>query len=178
MTPLHSSPLSPALLAANPLPERSEKLQLYARLVGSWEIDVVMHNRDGRDGRLRGSINAGWVLEGRAIQDVFSVPGLFYGTSVRFYDPKIDAWQVFRIDTLKSVFFHMIGRQQGSEIVNDGKETPELARAYGSPEKPAATVRWIVSGITTDAFQWRSERSAGDGPWQLQREYFARRITG
>jgi hypothetical protein len=38
------------------------------------------------------------------------------------------------IDPLKSVFFRMIGRAQGNEIVNEGKEMPELARAYGLPE--------------------------------------------
>jgi hypothetical protein len=65
--------------------------------------------------RTHGSIHAGWVLEGRAIQDVFAVPGLFYGTSLRFYDPRIDAWQVFWSDPLKEVFFGMIGRARGKE---------------------------------------------------------------
>ena len=71
-------------------------------------------------------VSAAWVLEGRAIQDVFAVPGLFYGTSLRFYDPNIDAWQVFWIDPLKSVFFRMIGRAQNNEIVNEAKKRRNL----------------------------------------------------
>jgi hypothetical protein len=71
------------------------------------------------------------VLEGRAIQDVFSVPRSFYGMSLRFYDLHIDAWQVFWMDPLKNVLFRLIGRARGNDIVNEGKETPELARAYG-----------------------------------------------
>jgi hypothetical protein len=139
-------------------------------------MDAIVRDPSGGEQRLRGTIDAGWVLEGRAIQDVFAVPNLFYGTSLRFYDPHIDAWKVFWIDPLKSVCFRMVGRAKGSEIVNEGVETPELARAYDLPEKPAATVRWIFSDIAADSFRWRSERSAGEAPWQLQREYFARRV--
>jgi hypothetical protein len=46
---------------------------------------------------------------------------------LHFYDPNIDAWQVFWIDPLKSVFFRMIGRAQGDEIVNEGK-APQVER--------------------------------------------------
>jgi hypothetical protein len=150
---------------------------LYAWLVGSWEIDVTIHKDDGSKAAARGRVHAGWVLEGRAIQDVFVVPGMFYGTSLRFYDPEIDGWQVFWIDPLKNVFFRMIGRKRGPEIVNEGPETPELARAYGLPTDSRATVRWIFSEITPHSFHWRSERSAGGEHWKLQREYFGRRTS-
>ena len=96
---------------------------------------------------------------------------------MRFYDPNINAWQVFWIDPLKSVFFRMIGRAQGNEIVNEGKETPELARAYGLPEHSSAKVRWIFAKITPNSFHWRSERAADGECWSIQREYFARRVA-
>ena len=135
-----SLPLVRALLADRPAPYGAENLKLYSWLVGKWEMDVAMRGVGDTQETMRGIVSAAWVLEGRAIQDVFSVPGLFYGTSLRFYDPNINAWQVFWIDPLKSVFFRMIGRAQGNEIVNEGKETPELARAYGLPEHSSATV--------------------------------------
>ena len=164
-----------ALLVDRPAPDRSEQLELYSWLAGNWDIDVVVHGQAQGNQSKRGTISAGWVLEGRAIQDVFAVPGLFYGTSLRFYDPKIDAWQVFWIDPLKSVFFRMIGRARGKEIVNEGKETPELARAYGLPADTNATVRWIFADITPHSFHWRSERTTDGAHWIVQREYLARR---
>jgi hypothetical protein len=172
-----SLPLVRALLADRPAPDRAENLKLYSWFVGKWEMDVAMRGVGDTQETMRGMVSAAWVLEGRAIQDVFAVPGLFYGTSLRFYDPNINAWQVFWIDPLKSVFFRMIGRAQGNEIVNEGKETPELARAYGLPEHSSATVRWIFAKITPNSFHWRSERSADGECWSIQREYFARRVA-
>lgn len=150
---------------------------MYAFLVGSWEIDVTIHKDDGSKTATRGHIHAGWVLEARAIQDVFAVPGLFYGTSIRFYDPHIDACQVFWMDPLKQVFFRMIGCPRGNSFVNEGRETPELARAYGLPEDASATVRWTFTGITPNSSHWISERSTDERTWNVQREYFARRIA-
>jgi hypothetical protein len=165
------------LHASGPAPDRAENLGLYAWLLGSWDIEVTIYKDDGSKIGTQGNVHAGWVLEGRAIQDVFSVPGLFYGTSIRFYDPHIDAWQVFWIDPLKQVFFRMIGRLQGNDIVNEGKETPELARAYGLPGDSKATVRWIFTDITSNSFHWLSQRSTDGTTWNLQREYFAHRLN-
>jgi hypothetical protein len=167
-----------ALHSRGPAPDRKEKLNLYAWLAGEWDMDVLVAQPDGMQQSLRGFVSAGWVLQGRAIQDVFAVPGLFYGTSIRFYDPALDAWQVFWIDPMKQVFFRMIGRASGNDIVNEGKETPELARAYGLPENSGATVRWIFTDIKPDSFHWMSRRSTDGVNWQLQREYFARRAAG
>jgi hypothetical protein len=164
------------LHSSGPAPDWADKMRLYAWLVGNWEMDVVIHEDHGGTVKSYGGIHAGWVLEGRAIQDVFAVPGLFYGTSVRFYDPHIDAWQIFWMDPLRQVFFCMIGRARGNDIVNEGKETPELARAYGQREDSNATVRWDFTEITPNSFHWLSERSTDGATWQLQREYFARRV--
>lgn len=152
-------------------------MRLYAPLIGDWEMEVVVHKQDGSTARTRGSIHAGWVLEGRAIQDVFALPGMFYGTSLRFYDPNIDAWQVFWIDPVKQVFFRMVGRARGNDIINEGKETRELAKAYGLPHDANATVRWSFTEITPGSFHWLSERSTDGVTWRLQREYFARRVS-
>lgn len=172
----HLSLFINALHAEGPAPDRAENFHMYAWLAGSWEMDVTIHKEDDSKATACGSIHAGWVLEGRAIQDVFAVPGLFYGTSLRFYDPHIDAWQVFWMDPLKQVFFRMIGRQKGNEIVNEGRETPELARAYGLPEDSNATVRWVFTEITPNSFHWISQRSTDGTVWKVQREYFARRV--
>src|SRR5262245_18694946 len=77
------------------------KLELYAWLVGRWDFDVTTFPEDGTTRQGRGEIHAGWVLQGRAIQDVWMIPrlrdrqpgieqlpgaGNWYGTTLRIYD--------------------------------------------------------------------------------------------
>ena len=71
----------------------------------------------------RGEWHFGWALEGRAIQDVWIVPPRgelrhgdaaanvnSYGTTLRVYDPRIDAWQIQWTDPVTQNFLQMIGR--------------------------------------------------------------------
>jgi hypothetical protein len=166
-----------ALHSDGPSPDREDGLSLYAWLVGRWQLDAVMRKADGSTERKRGFVSAGWVLEGRAIQDVFAVADLFYGSTLRIYDTETAGWHCHWSDPLRQVYFQMIGRSRGGEIVNEGREPESLARVYGaqSASDRPATLRWIFSDITDTTFRWRSERSTDETNWQLQREYFARR---
>lgn len=166
-----------ALSSDGPAADRARGLALYAWLPGRWALEVILRRSDGSAERKSGFVSADWVLQGRAVQDVFAVPGLFYGTTLRVYDANLDAWHCHWSDPLHQVYFRMIGRARGDEIINEGPEPEELARVYGmtvNPGKPA-TLRWIFSDITDGAFRWRSERSANGTDWQLQREYCARK---
>jgi hypothetical protein len=166
-----------ALHTGGPAPDRAGQMGLYSWLVGRWDIDVVVYNTDGTLRSMRGFVCAGWVLQGRAIQDVFAVHGLFYGTTLRVYDPERDSWWLVWTDPLNQVHFPMVARTQGDEIVQEGKETPSLARVYGASADSNATIRWIFSDITDRSFRWRSERSTHGRTWRLQREYFGRRAA-
>src|SRR5882757_8254880 len=101
------SPFLDALGADGPSADRAGKMDLYGRFVGSWELDVMQIADDGRKRRRPGEWHFGWALEGRAIQDVWIVPprGALrdgdaaarfnsYGTTLRVYDPDIDAWRI------------------------------------------------------------------------------------
>ena len=107
---------SPSFVAAlhsdRPAADRAQKMGLYGWLIGRWEMDAVIHDDDGRKHTGRGQIHFGWVLEGRAIQDVWILPGFFYGTTLRVYDPGIDAWHIFWSDPLKQLYRRQIGRAQ------------------------------------------------------------------
>jgi hypothetical protein len=168
-----------ALHSNGPAPDRAENMALYAWMVGSWSLDAVIYRNDGTEQSVQGLACAGWVLEGRAIQDVFAMPGLFYGTTLRIYDPGMDVWHIFWNDPLRQVSLSLIGRPCGSEIVQEGKETPSLARLYqtGPSGVTDATIRWIFSDITSSSFRWRSERSIDGVNWQLQRVFFASRTS-
>jgi hypothetical protein len=146
--------------------DRAQKMGLYGWLIGRWEMDAVIHDDDGRKHTGRGQIHFGWVLEGRAIQDVWVLPGFFYGTTLRVYDPGIDAWHIFWSDPLKQRYRRQIGRAQGNDIVQEGNDDT------------GAAVRWRFTEITPDSFHLLGERSSDGGAnWQLQAEYFAKRVA-
>jgi hypothetical protein len=153
-----------ALHTDRPATDRADQMALYGRLIGSWRMDAVVHADDGTTHTGQGEIHFGWVLEGRAIQDVWILPGVFHGTTLRVYDPAIDAWHIIWSDPLRQYYARQIGRRHGSDIVQQG--TNHAGEA----------TRWSFSEITLASFRWRGERSTdGGATWQLQAEFFARR---
>jgi hypothetical protein len=155
-----------ALHSGGPAADRAEAMGLYGWLIGDWEMDAVMHLDDGSRHQARGEIHFGWVLEGRAVQDVWILPGFFYGSTLRVYDPGIDAWHILWSDPLRPYFTRQIGRARGRDIVQEGRNDSGEA------------VRWSFTDITPDSFRWLGERSTdgGDG-WQLQADFRARRVS-
>jgi len=167
-----------ALGADGPAADRAGKMGLYGRFVGSWELDVTQISDDGKKRRRPGEWHFGWALEGRAIQDVWIVPPRgelrhgdaatlinSYGTTLRVYDPDIDAWRIQWTDPVTRNFLGMIGRAQGEDIVQLG------TRADGT------LLRWSFSEITPDSFLWRGEVSTDQGAtWRLNVEFTAKRM--
>ena len=173
-----SQSLIDALHTNRPAPDRADKLELYGRFIGRWEMDAAFHLGDGSVRRSQGEIHFGWVLEGRAVQDVWIVPvrgmprsdppiwGDFYGATMRVYDPRINAWHILWIDPLTQMYRRMIGRARGDDIVQEGED------------EEGAPVRWSFTEITPNSFRWRAERSPDGGEtWRLQVEFLARRIA-
>ncbi len=148
-----------------PAPDRANAMSLYGWLIGDWEMDAVVHADDGTEHAGRGNIHFGWVLQGRAIQDVWILPGFFYGTTLRVYDPGLDAWHILWSDPLRQRYTRQIGRARGKDIVQEGTADT------------GAAIRWSFSEITPPSFLWRGERSFDSGKtWQLQAEFRARRV--
>ena len=177
MSDMQLSSLVDALHADYPAADRADKMGLYGWLIGRWTIDAIYHLNEGTMRRSRGEIHAGWVLEGRALQDVWIVPardaqradppgpGDFYGTTLRVYDPKLDAWHILWTDPLNQVYRQQIGRAHGDDIVQDGTD------------ETGAPVRWSFTEITPNSFRWLGERSADGGTtFRLLVEFLARRI--
>src|SRR5262245_12340821 len=117
-----SRSLIDALHADGPAADRADKMALYGWLIGDWEMDAVIHVDDGSTQKGRGEIHFGWALEGRAIQDVWILPGVFYGTTLRIYDPNVDAWHILWNDPVKQYYTRQLGRARGRDIVQDGKD--------------------------------------------------------
>jgi hypothetical protein len=173
--------LTRALVAPDALPQYAEKLKLYGQFVGSWEAEAKAFLPDGTIRRHYWQIHFDWVLEGRAIQDVWITPprdgahagqsecwGPFdnqYGTSLRVYDPKVDTWRVTWIDPCADFRADLIGRAQGDGIFQEGTGSNGMH------------LRWIFSDITRVSFRWRSEISMdAGGSWNKVIEMLAKRI--
>ena len=165
-----------ALHSDGPAADRADKMQLYGRFVGDWEMDSVYYLADGTTRKGQGEIHFGWALQGRAIQDVWRIPGrdpngpddpsksLMFGTTLRIYDPAIDAWHIIWSDPVKQYYSRQIGRARGADILQEGTD------ADGTP------VRWSFTSITANSFHWHGERSHDGGKtWRTEVEFFVRR---
>ena len=83
MTQLPSE-FAEALISAGPHPKISSANQIFAPFVGSWRLQVSWFDTDGRLSRQeRGEWHFSWVLEGRAIQDIWSCPHATHATKDR-----------------------------------------------------------------------------------------------
>jgi len=154
-----------ALHSEGPADDRARQLELYGWLIGDWVMDATVHHLDdGTTFKGSGEIHFGWVLQGRAIQDVWILPGVFHGTTLRIYDPGLGAWHILWSDPLRQVYTRQLGRAQGNDIVQIGKNDSGVM------------LRWSFTDITADTFRWLGESSPDDGKsWHLQAEFHARR---
>lgn len=159
-----SSAFIKTLLSAGPVPDRADKMGLYGRFIGDWTFDAVVHKDDGTTHTGKGEIHFVWALDGRAIQDVWILPDIFYGTTLRVYDPGLDAWHILWSDPLKQLYTRQLGRAQGKDIVQLGRHDGGL------------TLRWTFTDIAPNSFRWLGERSADDGAsWQSQADFRVKR---
>ncbi len=168
-----------ALVATQRAAEIPEANDVYGWLIGGWELDCYDYFPDGRKAQSNGEVQFAWVLEGRAVQDIWIMPRRAerppkdaqgrntYGTTLRVWDPKIEAWRVTWINPISGNREELIGRRQGKDIVQVG------ARPNGQ------AIRWAFTEITPDSFHWTGEALDTDGKtWKLEAEFFAKRIKG
>jgi hypothetical protein len=166
------------LHADGPDSERRQKLELFAWFVGDWEMDVTTILDDGSTSVGDGEIHVGWVLQGRAIQDVWMIPrlkerrpgieqlagaGNWYGTTLRIYAPKLDAWRILWNDPATDFFSEQTARARGRDIVQEG------------PDPRGGTMRWTFSEIEPASFHWTAERSVDNRSWRKEVDIRARR---
>jgi hypothetical protein len=178
MNHMSNEGLASALFHDGPAPDRADKMSLYGWMIGDWRMDYVFHLPDGSTREGQGSIHSGWVLQGRAIQDVWRIPGrdpgtsddparsTMYGTTLRIYDPAIDAWHIIWSDPVKQYYSRQIGRARGHDIVQEGIDADGTA------------VRWTFTLRKPDSFHWIGERSSDGGKnWRREVEFSVRRAS-
>jgi len=164
-----------ALVSQEPHPDLPLEQRIFAPFIGSWDLVVTWYAEDGSIRRREnGEWHFSWVLEGRAVQDIWIVPPRSerhnhqdpyeYGTSLRFFDPALGAWRSTWIGPSQRAVHVFIARQSGDEVVLE-TELEDTGR-----------MSWIFSGITDTNFTWRNQRETATG-WLLTQEFQARRSS-
>jgi hypothetical protein len=165
---------SHALIASAPASDRVEKMMLYGQFIGSWDGTVIVHRPDGQRFENSCEVHFGWVLAGRAIQDVWLAPSRktraagvedgMYGTTLRVYNPNTDQWEITWIDPVRRNFNRMLGRPLGNEIVQEYRD------------EAGKICQWCFTNIRPDSFHWISRESKdGRMAWNLTAEFFLHR---
>jgi len=150
------------LRADGPFDAYADKLMLFGRLVGSWDIAGRFFDEDGAVvSEATGEWHFGWTLEGRVIQDVIISPprggrapgeqSKAYDLAVRAYDPKIDAWRVTAIFPVYGATVSLIAREHGDEIWQEGR----------NPDNNL--IRWTFSDFTGTSVRWQGYVSKDEG---------------
>lgn len=149
-----------ALGAPGPHEEHADKLRAFGRLVGSWDCDGSFFDADGsvRE-RHRGEWHFGWVLGGRAVQDVLISPPrgdadptpFENGTTLRVYDPRIDRWRIWFASAVTGSTVALLGRENGDEIWLEGRAADDRL------------LRWTFSDVTEESVRWQGFVSTDRG---------------
>jgi hypothetical protein len=165
-----------ALGAAGPLAEHAEELMVFGQFVGAWDLEITLFDLDGSaHAQGPGEWLFGWVLEGRAVQDVLvrpprqqrgdAEPTEFweYGTTLRLLDPPSGTWRVTWFAPQRGGELKLVARAEEGEIVLDSVEREPFA------------FRWVFCDITPDSFTWRGSGSEDDVNWLVLQEMRAQR---
>jgi hypothetical protein len=155
-----------ALVAAGPHPSLGPEARLFDRFVGTWDCAYSFHAEDAAVTRASGELLFGWILDGRAVQDVWigypKKPGQerTVGTSIRFFDSRSRTWRVIFVAPAFNLVTSVEGGAEGNRIVLRGRDP------HGG------LLRWSFNDIEADSFTWRGETSHDGGKtWRLEEEH-------
>jgi hypothetical protein len=163
-----------ALQAMGPHPSLGDQSKVFGRFVGTWVGEYAEFSKDGKTTRSSGEWIFGWVMDGRAIQDLFVIhPSAarkerYIGTTLRNFDPKSETWNATFIDPETGGVQTLSGGAAGDDRIvllskdADGKES-----------------RWSFDDIRPDSWVFRDEASSDGGKtWRLREEdHMKRRLS-
>jgi hypothetical protein len=148
-----------------------DQAQVLARLVGTWDVAYTDFAKDGKAIHRTGEFIVGWVLDGRAIQDLWIVnpsgkrQDREVYTDLHYFDPKTRTWRATFVDP-----------EHGSEARFTGGPVGNDRFVLETQDMNSKQTRWSFNDIRPDSFVWRDEASRDGGKtWRLQSEYQMKR---
>lgn len=178
--PSRSGPADPSTRRLEGLPARGpardlrRKPPLFGQLIGSRDILAPRFRSSPSGGPSQaGEVHFNWILGGRAIQGVWGPTDprtkrlIPVGTTIRYFDPVINAWRSTWLSPTQRDVRRFIGRPVRSEIV------------LQEENRGLRTERWVFADIRPDSFRWYAmKRRRRGGPWRKFEETKRRRRTG
>jgi hypothetical protein len=160
------------LVSDGPSEALASELATFGRFVGSWDLRWSRPGDDEAPAEVLGELHVGWVLGGRAVQDVWIVPSgdsagqgphAFWGSTIRFFDAELGAWRSTWVEPVTGRVRKFVGRPVDGEIhLVSTDDTPFL--------------RWRFTEISADRFVWLGEYSVDEArTWELEEQMIATR---
>lgn len=167
--------MATALAATAANPSLGDQAKVLSRLVGTWDVVYTDFMKDGTTLHRTGEFMVGWIMDGRALQDLWIVDP--WGkhkdrevyTDVDYFDAKSRTWHAVFVDPQDGSVARFTARDLGNDhLVLESKEIDN------------GDTRWSFNDIQPDSFTWRDEGSSDGGKtWKLRSEYhMTRRGTG
>jgi hypothetical protein len=161
-----------ALRAAGPHPSLKDHASVLGRLVGTWDVDYLDIRKDGTSVRRSGELVVGWVMDGRAMEDVWIVYPSAAGkerevyADVRYFDAKSKTWPAIFIDP-----------QIASVATFTGGAVGDDRFVLESEDLVAGQIRrWSFNDIRDGSVVFRDDASSDGGKtWILKSEYHMKR---
>jgi len=164
------------LMSSGPAPDVADKMMLgFGRVVGQWDLDYTAQTPDGKKVAAKCEWNFSWVLDGRAVQDVWVCPSRAerardpklsgeWGSTMRVYDKKLDLWHVVFFGPSLGNINQLTARAVGGDIIQE------------STDSVGHLMQWNFGEITPNSFHWYSQKSTDNGKtWTRQEDMYARR---
>jgi hypothetical protein len=161
-----------SLSSSGPHPSLGAHADTFGRLIGDWEGEYHEFGPDGHVTSGPMELHFSWVLEGRAVQDLWISPPRrmrrantppskedIYGATVRVFDSVDTVWRVVWFDPTSRIRSDLVGRRVGDDIIQVGfyKDRP---------------IKWTFTEIKPQSFVWSGYRLNDDGvSWLREGEY-------
>jgi hypothetical protein len=161
--------MTEALAADAPHASLGTAAEVFAPLIGSWDLTCKRWGGDGKEQRSTGVWHFGWIIDGLMMQDAIYFDNgrsgeRVGGTTLRMYDAQARQWRVIFFAPARGAIISLAGGRVGERIVLLGKDTDGSA------------LRWSFNAITRDSCHWIGEISADDGGhWRVEQEMWLRR---
>jgi len=151
-------------------PSIGDEAKTFDRLVGTWDADFAFYRADGSVFHKKGELLFGWVMDGRAIQDLWigypseNQKERTIGTTIRFFDTALKQWRVVFVNPQFNYVVTAQGGREGDRIVLHGRDTDGLP------------IRWTFSEMKPDSFHWQGEKSHDGGKtWKVEEDHHMKR---
>ena len=131
-----------------------ESKDTFGKFIGEWSLNLTITNQNGTKNRFKGEWHFYRILQGRAIQDIWIIPGLTsqgendfheYGTTIRTFNFKTRKWRAVWVGPVQNQLFVFDIEDINDQIILTETNNPNLE------------MKWSFFDISENSFQWKSE---------------------